>query len=239
MHSESIQNMTISHPFSPFSVQTYTGYALNHAINKMNIGSQSAGNYLQRLLSSKGFNLDTVANKFDVIEDIIRTKCYITTDYQTELKLRNTNIWQNNNIMKYGLPDGNDITLDSNRFESCEVFFKPSLIGGHLSRNKSLVQYAYDSLLSCNIDVRPEITSNICIAGGGTLINGFVERFSRDLKNTVPMSMRLQINAKPNRENAAWIGASILSCLSFFKESVITSEEYEESGPKIVNRKCF
>ena len=205
----------------------------------MNIGTKRVGDYLQSLLRTKGFNLDTVTNKYDTIEDILKTKWFVSRDFPIEMKLRDTVIWKNQYVIKYALPDGKNITLGSNRFESCEIFFKPSLIGGHFSKNKSIVSYAYDSLLSVNIDVRPEIASNICIGGGGTLLDGFVDRFGHDLKNIVPMSMRLRINAKPNRQNAAYIGASILSCLSFFKESCITFEEYEESGPKIVNRRCF
>merc|ERR1712154_262353 len=142
--------------------------------------------------------------------------------------------------MGYQLPDGNEIVLGSNRFEATEIFFNPHLMGGSKhSKYKSLCKYCYDSLLSVNIDVRKDIASNIIIAGGTSLLNGFVERFTGDIKDTVPASFELKVHSKPNRNNAVYIGASIFSTLSIFKEACITQQEYEENGPKIVNRKCF
>ena len=37
----------------------------------------------------------------------------------------------------------------------------------------------------------------------------------------------------------AWIGGSILSSLSTFQQMWISKQEYDESGPSIVHRKCF
>ena len=205
----------------------------------MDIGGHSVDDSLCKLLQSKGFHLDQLQNRDEVMEEIKKSYCYVSMDYWQEMKNRETLIWKNQNIIKYKLPDGNDVTLGSNRFESGEIFFKPSLIGGHLSKKKSLAQYAYDSILNVNIDVRKEIASNVCIAGGGSLLNGFVERIQKDVKSIVPQSLQINISSKPNRNNAVFVGASILSCLSFFKENCISTEEYEETGPKIVSRKCF
>jgi hypothetical protein len=43
----------------------------------------------------------------------------------------------------------------------------------------------------------------------------------------------------PERKYSTWIGGSILGSLSTFQQSWISKEEYDESGPSIVNRKCF
>merc|ERR1712176_1341974 len=105
---------------------------------------------------------------------------------ETEMGIRDTNIWKKRHIQKYNLPDGNEVILGSNRFESCEIFFEPHLCGGHIvQKYKSICKYCYDSLLSVNVDVRKEIASHIVIAGGGSLMNGFVERFSKELRMNV------------------------------------------------------
>merc|ERR1712059_212037 len=44
--------------------------------------------------------------------------------------------------------------------------------------------------------------------------------------------------APPERKYSVWIGGSILSSLSTFEEMWIKKEEYDESGPSIVHRKC-
>ena len=41
------------------------------------------------------------------------------------------------------------------------------------------------------------------------------------------------------RKYSQWIGGSILSSLRTYPESWITEDEYKESGPRIVHRKCF
>ena len=38
---------------------------------------------------------------------------------------------------------------------------------------------------------------------------------------------------------SVWIGGSILSSLSAFQQMWTSKQEYDESGPSIVHRKCF
>jgi len=45
--------------------------------------------------------------------------------------------------------------------------------------------------------------------------------------------------APPERKYSVWIGGSILSSLTSFGQMWISKEEYNESGPGIVHRKCF
>ncbi len=48
----------------------------------------------------------------------------------------------------------------------------------------------------------------------------------------------MRIVAPPERKFSAWIGESILASLSTFAKMWISHEEYDESGPAIVHRKC-
>ncbi|CAF3735168.1 unnamed protein product [Rotaria sp. Silwood1] len=45
--------------------------------------------------------------------------------------------------------------------------------------------------------------------------------------------------APPERKYSVWIGGSILASLSTFQQMWISKQEYDESGPSIVHRKCF
>jgi hypothetical protein len=44
--------------------------------------------------------------------------------------------------------------------------------------------------------------------------------------------------APPERKYSVWIGGSILASLSTFEQQWISKQEYDESGPSIVHRKC-
>ncbi|EPB75402.1 hypothetical protein ANCCEY_05511 [Ancylostoma ceylanicum] len=48
-----------------------------------------------------------------------------------------------------------------------------------------------------------------------------------------------EAQSKRERKYSVWIGGSILASLSTFQQMWISKQEYDESGPSIVHRKCF
>jgi actin beta/gamma 1 len=54
-----------------------------------------------------------------------------------------------------------------------------------------------------------------------------------------PSSAKIRIAAESDRKFAVWIGGAILSSLTTFERMLITKQEYNESGPSIVYRKCL
>ncbi len=62
---------------------------------------------------------------------------------------------------------------------------------------------------------------------------------TKELTNMAPASMKIKVVAPPERKYSVWIGGSILASLSTFQQMWISKEEYEDSGPGIVHRKCF
>ena len=61
----------------------------------------------------------------------------------------------------------------------------------------------------------------------------------REITALAPSSMKIKIVAPPERKYSVWIGGSILASLSTFQQMWISKQEYDESGPSIVHRKCF
>ena len=70
------------------------------------------------------------------------------------------------------------------------------------------------------------------------MFSGFADRMQKELTNLVPSTMRVKIIAPPSRKYSVWIGGSILGSLGSFQQMWISKQEYDESGPKIVHRKC-
>jgi len=68
---------------------------------------------------------------------------------------------------------------------------------------------------------------------------GIANRMEKELKALAPSAMKVKIIAPPERKYAVWIGGSILSSLPTFEAMWISKQEYDESGPSIVHRKCF
>lgn len=64
-------------------------------------------------------------------------------------------------------------------------------------------------------------------------------RLQKEITALAPASIKVKIVAPPERKYSVWIGGSILSSLSTFQDMWIQKDEYDESGPGIVHRKCF
>eukprot|EP00663_Eupelagonemidae_sp_cell21sb_P004112 gene4113-5737_t len=95
------------------------------------------------------------------------------------------------------------------------------------------------SIMKCDIDVRKDLYANIVLSGGTTMYEGIADRLSKEVTNLAPNSMKIKVVAPPERKYSVWIGGSILSSLSTFQSMWVKKEEYDESGPGIVHKKCF
>ena len=136
----------------------------------------------------------------------------------------------------YELPDGQIITLGNERFRAPEALFQPSFIG---AEQKGIHEEIFESVMKCDIDIRKDEFQNIVLSGGSTMYPGITDRLQKEMQLIVPNSVKPRIIAPPERKYSVWIGGSILASLSSFQSMWITKQEYDESGPSIVHRKCF
>ncbi|MEQ2166523.1 hypothetical protein GOODEAATRI_029227, partial [Goodea atripinnis] len=97
----------------------------------------------------------------------------------------------------------------------------------------------YNSIMKCNLDVRKDLYANIVLSGGSTLFPGITDRLQKEISHLATPSMKIQIITPPERRYSVWNGGSILASLSSFQQMWISKQEYDESGPGIVHRKCF
>ena len=138
----------------------------------------------------------------------------------------------------YELEDGQVITLGEERFRAPELLFQPSLFG---RGKKGLHEIIYDSIMSVksNHGLRMDLFRNIILSGGSSMLNGLGARLQKEMTTLTYQSGWLRVIAPPERKYSTWIGGSVLASLSTFQKMWITKEEYDESGPGIVHRKCF
>jgi len=66
----------------------------------------------------------------------------------------------------YTLPDGNTIEVANQRFRCPEALFNPSLIGKEIP---GMHELTFDSIMSCDFDVRKDLYANIVMSGGTTM----------------------------------------------------------------------
>ena len=217
------------------TVPVYEGYAIRHAVNRMDVGGRDMTNYLQKIMYERGYNWTPVVPR-ETVNDMKERLCYVALKFEDEMKLSE----ESSDIEKnYELPDGQVLTLGNERFRAGEILFEPFFIGMECEGIHKLM---YSSIMKCDRDIRQELYENIILSGGVCCLPGIDERIKQEVTWLAPASMKINIVNSANRERRkylSWIGGKVMASQSSFAELLITKDEYDQYGPSIVDRKCF
>ena len=218
-------------------VPVYEGFAFPNAISKTEIGGKKLTKYLKQLLTDKKYNINTDAKELKINE--IREKyCRVSYDFENEIR----EAGEGGNLEeKVKLPDGEEITLETERLKCPESLFRPNFLPLAEPNTKGLHDECCASIQQIDVEIRKDLYSNIILAGGNTMFEGLPERLTKEIQKLTPSaaSNKVKVIALPERKYATWIGASILSSLSNFQCMWITRAEYKETGESIVHKKCL
>jgi len=214
-------------------VPVYEGYALNHAIGRLDLAGRDLTKHAVRMLKERiPFEFNSSAGR-EIVRDMKEKTCYIALDYDEELaKSQNSSKIE----MKYELPDGNVVVMKDERFRIPEALFQPSMLGKESGGMDKLLT---TSIQESDLDIRRDLYCNIILSGGTTMFKGIQERLRKEVLTLSPPNVKVRVVAPEERKYSVWIGGSILAELSSFQDRWCTKDEYEEMGPSVVHRKCF
>ena len=208
------------------------GHAIESSTFRSDLGGRDATEYLMKILTERGYSFTTAAER-EIVRSIKEKLCYVAENFETELdKSRKSAELE----ASFELPDGQTITIGSERFRCPEVLFQPSFLG--LSA-PGIADNLFNSICKIDRELRPEIYMNIVIGGANSLFPGFPEAIAKQVTDMAPSSQQIKVISKPERGISAWQGSSILSSNPSFDEMGVSKRDFDESGPSVIHLICL
>jgi len=233
------------------------GYVIATGIKRLNFAGHDFEIYLRQLLSERSDELEAAGDLdtptgLEIVREIKekilddgKSMLYVAADFQEEMDGAAANDERNRD---YELPDGQEITIENERFRVPEGLFNPKMMGK--KDVDPLPKSIFDSINACEQDIRRVLYSNIVLSGGTSSFDGLPTRLDVEIEELAPHLKKKRdtgkdmVSVKSGKDigedcrNVAWKGAALIAGSRIQRDKWMTKEEYFDDG-KVPGGKGF
>jgi len=230
------------------TVPIYEGYALPHAVQRMDTAGHDLTDQMAvQLLKSNGHVKLQNSAEMEICKDLKEKLGYVALDIDAAEKAAEEGVVAEADangmvaeedgkyplVKPFTLPDGQVMQVGAERFRVPEIIFQPKLMS---LDQPGVVDLAFDSMMTTDVDIRKFLAASIYLTGGTTMFKNFPERVEKDFNALwikKGSTLRCSIKDEATRKYSVWLGGSILASLNSFQQFWIKQSEYVESGDSV------
>ena len=136
--------------------------------------------------------------------------------------------------------DGTALTIPRGVLRECgAALFSPREILGKSTR-VPLHELVLKTGNLATHELRKELFENVVLSGGLSLSPSVDGRLLSKLRRDLPNALPPRVIARPKREYAAWLGASILGSLTCCPGGFsVSKDEYDDEGPALLHERFY
>lgn len=215
------------------AVPVFEGYAIPHAINKMEVAGWDITQEVQGMMEK---DCPEYSQNPQTMRQLKEKVCSVALDFDAAMSGPDTS---DEESRSFELPDGNIIQVGQKiRIGAPEILFSQA------EGAPSLQKICLDAINTVDLDLRQDLLRSVVVAGGTSMLPGLAPRLRKELGQVLPHSESYMVDmcVDSQRRYAAWIGGSMFASLSTFDTLAITRQEFEEGKSDVRNlvaRKTF
>ncbi|KAI6180778.1 Arp-1 [Aphelenchoides besseyi] len=220
-------------------VPVYEGFAIEPAVQRIDVAGRDVTRYLNELLRREG-HIFHRTSEFEIVREIKEKVCQVNNSVK-DVKSKD-----DKESKFYTMPDGSTIKISSAYWQAPEALFRPDLIGLEYPGVSTCI---VNAIRESDYEIRKELMQSILLSGGSTMFAGFGERVLQDVKKAFHQQAqphgqqqdklqepKIKISAPADRLSCTWTGGSILATLDTFHRVMKTKAQYENEGKNLARK---
>lgn len=217
------------------------------AVRRVDVGGKALTNYAKDIISYRQLH---VMDETHVISELKEDCCYVTDDWQRDMRLAALPLAQNPIVRDYVLPDfsvlrrgkmksvqerggapavdGEQLVrLANERFSIPELLFRPSDAG---IDQMGVAEAMIDAVNACCPVARPHMLDNIILTGGSAKFPGFAERVKSEVRSMAPDDLLVSVSVPGDPLTHTWHAAASVVDDPLFEKLWLTRKQWQEQG---------